>query len=159
VIVELTPWEIAYDLDVGQRRSEAARAQGRRDRRGPDNSWWSHFLGVHGEHVVAKALGVYFAPDVGGNDSARGDVCGLQVRTRSSHSYDLWLEDHEPGDALFALVTGEPPRLDIRGVITGDEARRVGERLRLHGARATFVKPYLLTPWEERPFISIGVAS
>jgi hypothetical protein len=110
--------------NVGCLRNLTAMRSGRQHVGGLDSTGWSeHIEGALGECAVAQALGLHW--DQGINTfKTRPDVAGLQVRTRSRHSYDLLLR---PGDSqrdAWVHVTGTCPEYWIRGWLWGYEALR-----------------------------------
>lgn len=124
--VTLTGAEMVIASYVGTARHMAALKLGLKDAYGYDgeNGLALHIAGVAGEMSVARALNVYWLPTVNTFKSG-GDVGDdIQVRCRSSHTYDLLVRPDDPDDALFVLVTGEAPELVVRGAMRGREAKR-----------------------------------
>ena len=100
---------------------------------GAKNEWHYHIEGALGEMAVAKALSVYWGGTVCSFHSADiGEQ--LQVRTRSSHTYDLIVRDADDDDHIFLLVTGEAPTYHVRGWMRGRDAKR-DEFLKEYGGR------------------------
>jgi hypothetical protein len=152
--VELAPCEVRHAALVGVGRYLAARAQGRRDLFVTDRgSLFVDLIGAFGEITVAKALGVFWSPNVGGNDSGPGDVMGLQVRASVRASSPLVIRPRDHDESAFVLVTGEPPCLCIRGWLYAADGKRPEYWQTRHniGPAAYFVPADELQPWDERP--------
>lgn len=161
---ELTPAEVDQLILDGTHRRFAAVEQRRchRDRMPVCDSYRANALGMLGEGAVAKALGVGWSPNIGGNDKATGDVAGFQVRTASKHHYRLHLyRDGDDDAAPFVLVTGAIPpfgeagRFAIRGWIYGRDGKRP-EWLRsvVAGRPPSYWVPQPeLAPFDTRPFL------
>lgn len=121
--VALTPTEIMQAAMVGVMRQLQNMRDGRRPAFGAGSAsdWQLHVEGALGECALAKHLGIFWcgvgalrAPDVGVVD----------VRTRSNHSYDLILHDHDPDERVFYLLTGGNGRYVVRGWIRAGEGKR-----------------------------------
>jgi hypothetical protein len=157
VAVQLTKGETLYAVMVGGARQSAAARQGRRNDaalRAAD--WQCHIEGALGELVVAKALGRYWAPNVGGYDYG-ADVGRFEVRATSKPDGPLIVRDRDSDAAAYVLVTGTPPCLEIRGWLYGREAKQDRYRAAPAGRPpAYFVPPGELHPFETlddgRPF-------
>ncbi len=123
--------ELAVAAHVGCIREIASLT--RQQAHGSTNLWSDHVLGVCGEMVVCKLLGVYWEPTV--NTFKAPDIGNrMQVRTRRRHSYDLLVRDDDPDDDVFVLVTGGPRDFVVRGWLDGETAKQ--ERWRqAHGNR------------------------
>ena len=158
VTVELSKAETIYAVMVGGARQSAAARQGRRnDAARPDADWQCHIEGALGELAVAKALGVFWAPNIGGYDYA-GDVAGYHVRATVNPTGALIIHPKDPGEAPFVLVTGEPPYLHVRGWFYARDAkqtrywRTTDNRGRPLPLPAYFVPAGDLIPFDGRPF-------
>jgi len=125
--------EILMASEIGRFRQLAAMKKGLDDKHGFAGEGWSeHVEGACGELAVARFLGIYW--DGGINTFKKPDLPGLQVRTRSRDSYDLIVR---PGDSdldRFVLVTGRCPEYQIRGWITGSNAKK-SDYLQVYGGR------------------------
>lgn len=160
VPVALEASEVRHAALVGISRHLAALSQGRRnpDLTRTDAAWQCDIEGALGELAVAKALGVFWEPNVGGNDKNDGDVAGWHVRATARPAGSLIIHNRDPDDALFVLVTGEPPCLHIRGWLYGHEAKQTHywRNAASNGAPlprpAYFVPADDLMPWDSRPF-------
>lgn len=87
---------------------------------GTKNDWQLHIEGCMGEFALAKHLGIFF----NGKGKFRGtDVGDVDVRTRSSHSYDLILHPRDPDDLKFYLVTGNNGIYRVHGWIYGRDGK------------------------------------
>jgi hypothetical protein len=123
VRVVLSELEIKRATTVGIERQLCALAQGRRPYFvTPCGLMHANIVGALGELTVAKALGREWAPNVGGNDSATGDVAGLHVRA-SVARMRLPIREGDPDAGAFVFVTGEPPELVIRGWMRAGDAK------------------------------------
>jgi hypothetical protein len=106
-----------------------------------------HIAGALGEACAAKALNRYWDASVG-TFRTRADVGTFEVRTRSSHEYDMLLRPSDDGAKHYVLVTGAAPGpWRVWGYIKGADGKRP-EFLREHGRRvaAFFVPKEELTP-------------
>jgi hypothetical protein len=124
VPVVLQPHEVRNAVLVGVGRNLEAKRQQRQALIPGSNTFLGDIVGALGEVVVAKALGVYWCPDIGGNDHQRGDVAGLQVRSTTRWPVQLVIRDRDDDDDVFVLVTGQPPCLTIAGWMRAADARR-----------------------------------
>jgi len=124
VPVSLTWGELGFAMWIGAVRQLQNLKAGRTDAhgRGADDGWTAHIEGAAGEMALAKAMGVYWSGALG--NLKADDVGPLQVRTRSSHSYDLIVHKTDPDDRAFVLLTGRAPHFIARGWIRGDDAKR-----------------------------------
>jgi hypothetical protein len=147
--VRLTWHEAAMASHIGQLRHLSAIKAGKLDCHGYDGEGWSeHCEGACGELALAKLLGVYWDGSV---DTWKAhDLPGLQVRTRSKHSYELIVRPNDDDAAKWVLVTGRCPSYLVRGWLCGSDAKRP-EWLRAYGGRpaAYFVPHAALRPVED----------
>jgi hypothetical protein len=144
--VKLEWHEVVMASEIGRYRQLASIKRGLADKHGFSGDGWSeHVEGACGEMVVAKHLGVYW--DGGINTFKEPDLPGIQVRTRSRHSFDLIVRPDDSDTDQFVLVTGHCPSYRIRGWILGRDAKKP-EHLKDHGGRppAYFVPAELLLP-------------
>lgn len=85
------------------------------------SDWQLHIEGCLGEFALSKFLNVWW----GGKGDKRGcDVGVYDVRTRSSHSYDLILHENDPDDRVFWLVTGVNGSYKVHGWILGKNGKQ-----------------------------------
>lgn len=104
--VELTPHELMIAAEVGAKRHARSVLAGRKDYGGYRGGGWDiHIEGACGELAVAKGLGLYWS-GMGQGIEDDTDVSGLQVRTRSRHSYELYIWPKDDPASNFVLVTG-----------------------------------------------------
>ena len=111
----------------GMRRQAVNEAKGLRGRnRGPrfgQKALDVHLLGAAGEMAVASYLGLkeYLYRET---EAKRGsdDLPGIDVKTRSKHSYDLIVQKNENPEKKFVLVTIESQKTLIHGWCYGREA-------------------------------------
>ena len=113
-----------------------------------DKAWQLHIEGALGEMAAAKVLGVYWSSSV--NGFKHPDVGAWQVRTRSSHDYDLIVRDSDAPGSRYVLVTGSMGLYRVHGWVYGHEARRKEWR-KNHGQHgvAWFVPQAALRPVDE----------
>lgn len=87
--------------------------------------WQAHIEGACGEVAVAKVMGRYWGGGINTYKSG-GDIdsTGWEVRTRSSHDYDLIVRDDDDDERVFILVTGHAPDYRVQGWIRAADAKR-----------------------------------
>ena len=114
-------------MEEGMRRQAVNEQKGLRGRnRGPrfgDKALQVHLLGAAGEVAVAGYLGLkheLFKE----KEARRGsdDLPGIDVKTRSKHSYDLIVQKSEDPRKKFVLVTIEGQKTLLHGWCYGEEA-------------------------------------
>lgn len=118
----LKPTEIMTGATIGIMRQMQNMRSGRKNcyGAGNDKAWQMHIEGALGELAFAKHLGAYYA----GVGVFRGaDVGDHEVRTRSSHSYDLILHPDDRDDACFWLLTGSLGNYRLHGWIKGIDGK------------------------------------
>lgn len=156
-VLMLQAHELRHALLVGLGRDLVAKQQGRTPWATEASTLLNHIIGAVGELTVAKALGVYWNPDVGGNDHSDGDVAGYEVRTTFSLGEQvLPVKDNDDDNRVLVLVTGDPPCMTIAGWMLAREARAKPDYLRSRYGRAPryYVPVKDLHPWAERPLSS-----
>jgi hypothetical protein len=123
-----TPEERRLAMEEGFRRQAVNEAQGLRGRnKGPrfgDKALQVHLLGAAGEMAVASYLGMkehlYQEKEARrGSDDLPG---GIDVKTRSCHSYDLIVQKGSDARKKFVLVTISRQQTLIWGWCWGEEA-------------------------------------
>ena len=111
------------------RRQAVNEAKGLRGRnRGPrfgDKALQVHLLGAAGEVAVASYLGLkheLFKE----KEARRGsdDLPGMDIKTRSKHSYDLIVQKNEDPGQRFVLVTIQDQKTLLHGWCWGREAMK-----------------------------------
>lgn len=114
-------------MEEGVRRQRVNEAKGLRGRnRGAwkgDKALEIHLLGAAGEMAVASHLGLkHFLYQE--TEAKRGscDLPGIDVKTRSSHKYDLIVQRNEDPAKKFVLVTIENKQALIHGWCYGRDA-------------------------------------
>ena len=122
-----TEEERALAMQEGMRRQGVNAAKGLRGRNG--GAWQGnkalgiHLLGAAGEMAVGSVLGLkkHLYKEV---EAKRGsdDLPGIDVKTRSKHSYDLIVQKNEDPNKKFVLVTIEKGITLIHGWCWGREA-------------------------------------
>ena len=117
-------------MDEGMRRQAVNEAKGLRGRNG-GASFGSkaldiHLLGAAGEMAVASYLGMKHElyKEV---EAKRGsyDLPGIDIKTRSKHSYDLIVQKQENPDKKFVLVTIQNQQTLLHGWCYGRQAMDV----------------------------------
>jgi hypothetical protein len=116
-------------MEEGMRRQAVNEAKGLRGRnRGPrfgDKALQVHLLGAAGEVAVASYLGLkheLFKE----KEARRGsdDLPGMDIKTRSKHSYDLIVQKNEDPGQRFILVTIQDQKTLLHGWCWGREAMK-----------------------------------
>jgi hypothetical protein len=127
IVFTFTKEERQLAMEEGHRRQAVNEAKGLRGRnRGPrfgDKALKVHLLGAAGEVAVASYLGLkheLFKE----KEAKRGseDLPGIDVKTRSRHSYDLIVQKGENPDKRFVLVTIQDQKTLLHGWCYGEEA-------------------------------------
>jgi hypothetical protein len=111
------------------RRQAINEAQGLKGRNGGaavgNKALTIHLLGAAGEMAVASYLGLkhHLYQET---EAKRGscDLPGIDVKTRSRHSYDLIVQKNEHPDKKFVLVTIQDKKTVIHGWIRGKDAMK-----------------------------------
>lgn len=87
--------------------------------------WQAHIEGACGEVAVAKVMGRYWGGGINTYKSG-GDIdsTGWEVRTRSSHDFDLIVRDDDDDERVFILVTGHAPDYRVHGWIRAADAKQ-----------------------------------
>ena len=114
-------------MEEGMRRQGVNEAKGLRGRNG--GAWKGskaldiHLLGAAGEMAVASYLGMkdFLYKET---QAKRGsdDLPGMDIKTRSKHSYDLIVQKQEDPRKKFVLVTIENQKTLLHGWCYGHEA-------------------------------------
>jgi hypothetical protein len=123
-----TPEERQQAMEEGLRRQGVNESKGLRGRNG--GAWKGskaleiHLLGAAGEVAVASYLGMkehLFKETEArrGSDDLPG---GIDVKTRSKHSYDLIVQKSEDPRKKFVLVTVQDQKTLLHGWCYGEEA-------------------------------------
>lgn len=147
--ITLTWHEVAMASEIGRLRQLAALKAKRVDQHGFTGDGWSeHIEGACGELAVAKALGRYWDGSI--NTFTGDDLPGLQVRTRSSHHYDLLVRPQDKDMTIWVHVTGRCPNYVVHGWLTSHDAKQP-VYLKSYGNRppAYFVPATALRPLSE----------
>jgi hypothetical protein len=154
IVFPFTEEERQLAMEEGHRKQAVNEAKGLRGRnRGPrfgDKALKVHLLGAAGEVAVASFLGLkheLFKE----KEAKRGseDLPGIDVKTRSRHSYDLIVQRGENPDKRFVLVTIQDQKTLLHGWCYGREAMKDEFWADPAGGRpAYFVGQSLLRPME-----------
>lgn len=139
--VTLNSYELAQAGTTGLLRNIAALKKGYKNKIEGSN-WQTHVEGACGEVAVAKLLGKYWGGSVN-TFKAGGDLdsTGWEVRTRSSHSYDLIIRDDDADDRVYILVTGKAPQYQVHGWIKAADGKQQQWRRNHGGYGAAFFVP------------------
>jgi hypothetical protein len=121
------PEERRLAMEEGIRRQSVNEAKGLRGRNnGPRfgaKALEVHLLGAAGEMAVASYMGLkqHLYKET---EARRGsdDLPGIDVKTRSRHSYDLIVQKNEDARKKFVLVTIESQKTFLHGWCYGEEA-------------------------------------
>lgn len=117
-------------MDEGMRRQSVNEAKGLRGRNGGASFGGKaldiHLLGAAGEMAVASYLGMkhelYKETEA---KKGSDDLPGIDIKTRSKHSYDLIVQRQEDPDRKFVLVTIENQQTLLHGWCYGRQAMDV----------------------------------
>jgi hypothetical protein len=132
--------------EEGMRRQEVNEAKGLRGRNG--GAWKGskaldiHLLGAAGELAVASYLGLKHEL-YKETEARRGsdDLPGIDVKTRSNHSYDLIVQKNEDPRKKFVLVTIFKQQTLIWGWCHGGDAMQQQYWADYAGGRPAFFVP------------------
>jgi hypothetical protein len=121
--------EKSIAMAEGMRRQGVNEAQGLRGRNG--GAWKGskaldiHLLGAAGEMAVASHLDMKdFLYRETRAKKGSDDLPGIDIKTRSKHSYDLIVQRNESPDKKFVLVTIQDKTTLIHGWCYGREAMK-----------------------------------
>ena len=125
-----TPEERQAAMDEGMRRQSVNEAKGLRWRNGGASFGGKaldiHLLGAAGEMAVASYLDMkhelYKETEA---KKGSDDLPGIDIKTRSKHSYDLIVQRQEDPDRKFVLVTIENQQTLLHGWCYGRQAMDV----------------------------------
>jgi hypothetical protein len=114
-------------MEEGMRRQQVNEARGLRGRNG--GAWQGskaldiHLLGAAGEMAVASHLGMkdFLYKEMQAKKGS-DDLPGIDIKTRSKHSYDLIVQRNESPDKKFILVTIQDQTTFIHGWCYGRDA-------------------------------------
>jgi len=117
-------------MDEGMRRQSVNEAKGLRGRNGGASFGGKaldiHLLGAAGEMAVASYLDMkhelYKETEA---KKGSDDLPGIDIKTRSKHSYDLIVQRQEDPDRKFVLVTIENQQTLLHGWCYGRQAMDV----------------------------------
>lgn len=133
-------------MEEGQRRQRVNEEKGLRGRnKGPrfgQKALEVHLLGAAGEMAVASLLGLKHEL-YKETEARRGsdDLPGIDVKTRSRHSYDLIVQKNEDPQRRFVLVTIEKHQTLIHGWCYGVEAMKEDYWADYAGGRPAYFVP------------------
>lgn len=88
-----------------------------------DDDWSLDIEGAFGELALAKFLGVTWSEDVN-TFKSKPDVENFEVRTTTYPTGSLIVRHRDSDDSVFVLVTSATPVYQIRGWISGKEAKQ-----------------------------------
>lgn len=124
---KLTSLERRIGFEAGMARAVFALEHGLRLEPGRfDLGIESHVLGALGELALAKHLGRFWSPLVGGLDTEVGDVGAFQVKAITREGLSLIVRDHDPGGSVYvqALVSFPGPVVTLTGWVLGSDAKQ-----------------------------------
>lgn len=120
----LSWFELFQAANVGVIRQIEALKLDRADQHGYNGDGWSiHVNGAAAELAVAKVTGRFWNALARHPTTLPGDVGLLQVRWSALAKARLIVHDADPDEAVFVLVTGLPPTLEVVGSIRGADAK------------------------------------
>jgi len=107
--VRFSAFELTQIGVAGVMRRVSAISKNRTPQHGirPEAEWQADIEGIAGEYALAKYLGRFWSPTVGHLDTHMGDVSGYQVRSTPWRNGCLIINEKDPDDDIFVLVTGE----------------------------------------------------
>lgn len=117
--VTLTAQEVGQAAMVGIRRRYASIR--RSDTMVAKSHWEVDIVGALGECAVAKALGLYWSPDV--NVFKVPDVGSLHVRSTKLKNGSLIIRPDDP-DGTYILAVGEINEFNVAGFIESEDAKK-----------------------------------
>ena len=123
--IQLTNAEMFTAAFIGIRRRIYAIVSGKKAARGLSEDadvWGMDIEGAGAELAVAKLLNRYWNGTVG--ETKPGDVGGIEVRSSTKHNNRMIVYENAPDDTPFIFVTGKIPNLEIRGWMTGKDAKK-----------------------------------
>jgi hypothetical protein len=148
--IELTNAELLHAGIMGVMRRVSSIKRGLKPQYGfnDENPWQIDIEGSCGELAVAKALGIYAS--LGLDTFKAPDLPGMQIKTRSNHSYELIVRPHDAEDQHYVLVTGKNGKYRVHGWILGKDAKQKKWE-QTHGGRdaAYFVPQDVLKPMDD----------
>lgn len=98
-------------------------------------------IGACGEMALCKSQGAFWTPSVNTFHAVADVGANVEVRTTRRSDGCLIIRDNDPPDRWYVLVTGEPPNMDIRGLIRGDRARQPQWMANPNGYRPAWFVP------------------
>lgn len=146
--ITLSWHEVAMATEIGRMRQLSSLRHQRKGFLPSSVGWDTHCEGACGELAVAKYLGIFWNGSV--DTFKECDLPGLQVKTRTRHTYELNINLDANPDEVFVLVTGACPEYVLRGWIIGREAMKPEYVLDVgnYGKKAYFVPQSILNPIE-----------
>lgn len=146
VIVELDDAQYQQALELGQKRCDEAKKDGKQNKYGLSNAkeLEVHLLGACGESAVAVAMGVPF--DATCNTyKTRPDIGPYEVRTRSKAEYELLVRPDDKDESIYILARcfpkGQKRSFAIVGWIRGGDAKKKKWRHRYGGRSPAYFVP------------------
>lgn len=122
--ITLSWYEVSQAAKVGCQRQIQCLIKEMENKANADHEfdWDNHIQGAAGEMAFARAFNLYWSYSVN-KFKVEGDVCGIEIKTRLKHSYDLLIRPGDPKGRRNVLVTGMIPHLRIHGWLHDDECR------------------------------------
>lgn len=149
--VELTAPEFHSAVQVALLRLVTSSLRGMNHASTYDRTWLKRLeeevIGACGERAVCKAAGIHWDASVDTFHRVPDAGARMEIRATRLDDGSLIIRENDADDRWYYLVTGEPPRLTIRGRIRGGAAKRDEWLRNPHGhRRAWFVPISALTP-------------
>lgn len=124
MLVTLSVDEIAMGAALGCHRVTEAIKLNRQNSHGfKENGWTENIEGYLAEMVVAKALGNYYSAGEGKGFKGADVGDTIQVRWAKSSTHRLIVREADSSAYTYVLVTGHAPHYNIRGFISGSNAK------------------------------------
>jgi hypothetical protein len=143
-VVKLTPEETYRACQVGLKRHIKSMAQHHRPKvKQTCFDFAPNLLGALGEFAFSKATGIPWDASEG-TFKTIPDVGPFEIRTRSSHGWELYIRDDDPGDRIYFLLTTENLfEYRLHGSMLCSDVKSHGEWLKDHGnyGRPAFFVP------------------
>lgn len=143
--VALTDYEFADCVGVGLRRLLSSNTKGLNHastyERGHLKRLEEETLGACGERAFCKALGIYWDGSVDTFHTKADAGVRYEIRSTTRDDGRLIIRDNDDPDRIYVLVTGQPPRMTVRGWILGSWARQPSWRTDPYGYRPAWFVP------------------
>lgn len=143
--VTLTVREYAAAVDVAMQRMAASTEAGHNHASTYQRTWLKRLeeetVGACGELAYCKGIGRFWSPTVNTFHETADVGSNVEVRATTREDGSLIIRSNDSPDRWYALVTGTPPLMTIRGRIKGSDARRPEFQRDPHGHRQAWFVP------------------